>query len=37
MYEKVKSGYISTNSGIHHQIWIYYKGVKALSTLGIFL
>ena len=27
--EKVMSGYISTNSGIHHQFRIYYKGGKA--------
>ena len=26
---KVMSGYISTNSGIHHQFRIYYKGGKA--------
>ena len=24
LYEKVMSGYISTNSGIHHQFRIYY-------------
>ena len=29
LYEKVMSGYISTNSGIHHQFRIYYKGGKA--------
>ena len=28
-YEKVMSGYISTNSGIHHQFRVYYKGGKA--------
>ena len=26
---KVMRGYISTNSGIHHQFRIYYKGGKA--------
>ena len=29
LYEKVMSEYISTNSGIHHQFRIYYKGGKA--------
>ena len=29
LYEKVMSGYISTNSGIHHQFRICYKGVNA--------
>ena len=29
LYEKVMSGYISTNSEIHHQFRIYYKGGKA--------
>ena len=28
MYEKVMSDYISTNSEIHHQFQIYYKGAK---------
>ena len=29
LYAKVMSEYISTNSGIHHQFRIYYKGGKA--------
>ena len=29
LYEKVMSGYISTNTGIHHQFRIYYKVGKA--------
>ena len=29
LQEKVMSGYISTNSGIHQQFRIYYKGGKA--------
>ena len=29
LYEKVMSGYILTNSGIHQQFRIYYKGGKA--------
>ena len=28
LYEKVMSNYIWTNSGIHHQFRIYYKGGK---------
>ena len=28
LHEKVMSEYISTNSGIHHQFRIYYKGGK---------
>ena len=35
LYGKVMSGYISTNSGIHHQFRIYYKGGKA-SQLWVF-
>ena len=32
MYEKVMSDYISTNSEIHHQFRIYYKGAKVSNS-----
>ena len=37
LYEKVVSEYISTNSGIHHQFRIYYKGGKASQLLKGFV
>ena len=35
--EKVMSEYISTNSGIHHQFRIYYKGAKSLNSGYLFV